>query len=228
MARKKPLIIVTRKLPEAVETRMRELFDARLNLTDTPMTPSALKDAVETADILVPTITDRIDAKIVNAAGTNLKLIANYGAGIDHIDVKAAMAKGIVVTNTPNVLTEDTADLTMALILAVPRRLVEGAAVLERGGFTGWSPTWMMGRRVGGLRLGIVGMGRIGQAVAKRARRSASKSIITIASPFIPPSSANWRRPIGKASTRCWRAWTSSRSIARTRPRPIICSPRAG
>ena len=170
MAKKKPLVIVTRKLPEAVETRMRELFDARLNLTDAPMDAAALKAAAAAADILVPTITDRIDAKIVNAAGANLKLIANYGAGIDHIDVKAALAKDIAVTNTPNVLTEDTADLTMALILAVPRRLVEGAVVLERGEFTGWSPTWMMGRRVGGLRLGIVGMGRIGQAVAKRAR----------------------------------------------------------
>ena len=170
MAKKNPLVIVTRTLPEAVETRMRELFDARLNIDDEPMTPAALKAAVETADILVPTITDRIDAKIINAAGPNLKLIANYGAGTDHIDVKAALAKGIVVTNTPNVLTDDTADLTMALILAAPRRLVEGAAVMERGEFAGWTPTWMMGRRVGGSRLGIIGMGRIGQAVARRAK----------------------------------------------------------
>jgi glyoxylate reductase len=167
---KKPLVIVTRKLPEAVETRMRELFDARLNLDDAPMTESQLAQALTEADMLVPTVTDRIDARLIAKAGPNLKLIANFGTGVDNIDVKAATDKGITVTNTPGVLTEDTADMTMALILAVPRRLVEGAQVLAEEGFHGWAPSWMLGNRVGGKRLGIVGMGRIGQAVARRAR----------------------------------------------------------
>jgi glyoxylate reductase len=167
---KKPLVIVTRKLPEAVETRMRELFDARLNLDDAPMSAAALAEAMATADVLVPTITDRIDARMIAKAGPNLKLIANFGTGVDNIDVRAATGKAITVTNTPGVLTEDTADMTMALILAVPRRLVEGAKSLEQDGFTGWAPTWMLGHRLQGKRLGIVGMGRIGQAVARRAR----------------------------------------------------------
>jgi len=170
MPGKKPLVIVTRKLPEAVETRMRELFNARLNLEDAAMTESHLADAVAEADVLVPTVTDRIDAKLIAKAGPNLKLIANFGTGVDNIDVAAATDKGITVTNTPGVLTEDTADMTMALILAVPRRLVEGAEVLQEDGFHGWAPSWMLGNRVGGKRLGIVGMGRIGQAVARRAR----------------------------------------------------------
>ena len=170
MAQKKPLVIVTRKLPEQVETRMRELFDARLNLDDTPMTAAQLVDAMTTADVLVPTITDHIDAGLIAKAGPNLKLIANFGAGVDNIDVTAAANRGILVTNTPGVLTEDTADMTMALILAVPRRLVEGVAALEEDRFRGWSPNWMLGNRLHGKRLGIVGMGRIGQAVARRAR----------------------------------------------------------
>jgi glyoxylate reductase len=170
MAPKKPLVIVTRKLPEQVETRMRELFDARLNLDDTPMTTAQLADAMATADVLVPTITDHIDAGLIAKAGPNLKLIANFGAGVDNIDVQAATNRGILVTNTPGVLTEDTADMTMALILAVPRRLVEGVAALEEDRFRGWSPNWMLGHRLQGKRLGIVGMGRIGQAVARRAR----------------------------------------------------------
>jgi glyoxylate reductase len=170
MATKKPLVIVTRKLPEQVETRMRELFDARLNLDDMPMTAAQLADAMATADVLVPTITDHIDAGLIARAGPNLKLIANFGAGVDNIDVKAATDRGIMVTNTPGVLTEDTADMTMALILAVPRRLVEGVAALEEDRFRGWSPNWMLGHRLQGKRLGIVGMGRIGQAVARRAR----------------------------------------------------------
>jgi glyoxylate reductase len=169
MARK-PLVIVTRKLPEAVETRMRELFDARLNLEDTAMSPAALGEAMANADVLVPTVTDRIDAKLIAKAGPNLKLIANFGTGVDNIDVKAATDRGITVTNTPGVLTEDTADMTMALILAVPRRLVEGVEALAREEFAGWAPSWMLGHRVGGKRLGILGMGRIGQAVARRAR----------------------------------------------------------
>ncbi|MDP3746202.1 MAG: D-glycerate dehydrogenase [Phenylobacterium sp.] len=170
MAARKPKVIVTRRLPDVVETRMRELFDTELNLDDAPMSRAALVDAVKRADALVPTITDRIDADLIAEAGDKLKLIANFGMGVDHIDVAAANARGIAVTNTPGVLTEDTADLTMALIMAVSRRIVEGANVVQAGHFTGWTPTWMMGRRVNGKRLGIIGMGRIGQAVARRAR----------------------------------------------------------
>jgi glyoxylate reductase len=168
---KKPLVIVTRKLPDSVETRMRELFDTRLNLEDKPMTPAQLGEALKTADVLVPTVTDRIDAPVLKEAGTNLKLIANFGNGVDNIDVQAAVQRGITVTNTPGVLTQDTADMTMALILAVPRRLAEGATVLSGGDkdWPGWSPTWMLGHRIWGKRLGIIGMGRIGQAVARRA-----------------------------------------------------------
>lgn len=149
---------------------MRELFDTELNLSDEPMDREALVMAVQRADAIVPTITDHIDADLIAAAGDKLKLIANFGAGVDHIDVAAANERGIAVTNTPGVLTEDTADLTMALIMAVSRRIVEGANVVQAGHFTGWTPTWMMGRRVNGKRLGIIGMGRIGQAVARRAR----------------------------------------------------------
>src|SRR5437870_2513614 len=169
--KKKPLVVVTRKLPDSVETRMRELFDARLNLDDKPMTQAELTEAVKTADVLVPTITDRIDAAVLAKAGDRLKLIANFGNGVDHIDVATAVEHGITVTNTPGVLTEDTADMTMALILAVPRRLAEGAAILtDDKRWPGWSPTWMLGHRIWGKRLGIIGMGRIGQAVARRAR----------------------------------------------------------
>jgi glyoxylate reductase len=168
--RKKPLVVVTRKLPDSIETRMRELFDARLNLDDTPLTQDQLTEAVRTADILVPTVTDQISEGVLKQADSKLKLIANFGNGVDNIDVTAAHARGITVTNTPKVLTEDTADMTMALILAVPRRLIEGASVLTDGrNWAGWSPTWMLGHRLGGKRLGIVGMGRIGQAVARRA-----------------------------------------------------------
>ncbi|MFO1129074.1 MAG: D-glycerate dehydrogenase [Rhodospirillales bacterium] len=170
MAKAKPIVVVTRKLPDAVETRMMELFDVRLNLTDEPMSKNRLLQAMQTADVLVPTVTDRIDEVVVKAASDRLKLIANYGAGVDHIDLRAARAKGLTVTNTPDVLTEDTADMTMALILAAPRRLTEGERVLRAGRWTGWTPTWMLGHRVSGKRLGIVGMGRIGQAVARRAR----------------------------------------------------------
>ena len=170
MLAKKPLVIVTRKLPDAIETRMRELFDTRLNHDDKPMTQADLIEAVQKADVLVPTITDRIDSKVLVRAGENLKLIANFGAGVDNVDVKTALERGISVTNTPGVLTEDTADMTMALILAVPRRLVEGVKELEAEHFQGWAPSWMLGHRIWGKRLGIIGMGRIGQAVARRAR----------------------------------------------------------
>jgi glyoxylate reductase len=168
---KKALVVITRKLPDTIETRMRELFDARLNLDDQPVGQADLAEMVKTADVLVPTITDRIDAAVLSKAGERLKLIANFGNGFDHIDVATALSRGITVTNTPGVLTEDTADMTMALILAVPRRLNEGAAILSADQpWTGWSPTWMLGHRIWGKRLGIIGMGRIGQAVARRAR----------------------------------------------------------
>jgi glyoxylate reductase len=170
MGRKKPLVIVTRKLPDAVETRMRELFDARLNIDDKPLPRSALAEAMCAAEVIVPTVTDRIDAELIGLAGQQMKLIANFGNGVDNIDVTAALERGMTVTNTPGVLTEDTADMTMALILAVARRLVEGASVIPAGEWIGWAPTWMLGRRISGKRLGIVGMGRIGQALAHRAK----------------------------------------------------------
>ena len=163
-------VVLTRRLPDAVETRMRELFDAELNLKDIPMDRAALEAAVQRADVLVPTITDEIDASLIAGAGEQLKMIANFGAGVDHIDIDAAVARQIIVTNTPGVLTEDTADLAMSLILAVSRRIVEGAQVIADGKFEGWTPTWMCGRKLWGKRLGIVGMGRIGQALARRAR----------------------------------------------------------
>jgi glyoxylate reductase len=169
MSKKKPLVVVTRKLPAVVETRMRELFDARLNLDDTPMSQAALVEALKTADVLVPTVTDKLDAGLIAQAGDQLRLIANFGNGVDNIDVASAVQRGITVTNTPGVLTDDTADMTMALILAVARRIAEGARVITDDEWGGWSPTWMLGRRITGKRLGIVGMGRIGQAVARRA-----------------------------------------------------------
>jgi glyoxylate reductase len=167
--RKKPLVVVTRKLPDSVETRMRELFETRLNVDDKPMSQADLVAAVKAAEVLVPTVTDRIDSALLSQAGPQLRLIAQFGNGVDNIDVATAIQRGITVTNTPGVLTEDTADMTMALILAVPRRLAEGLEVLEHGEWGGWSPTWMLGKRIHGKRLGIVGMGRIGQALARRA-----------------------------------------------------------
>jgi len=163
-------VIVTRRLPEPVETRMRELFDVELNETDTKMDAETLTDAISRADILVPTLGDVIDQKMLAHAGDNLRLIANYGAGFDHIDVQTALQRGIMVSNTPGVLTDDTADMAMAMILAVPRRLREGTMLMQQGEWAGWSPTALMGHRIGGKRLGILGMGRIGQAVAKRAQ----------------------------------------------------------
>lgn len=166
----RPHVVVTRRLPQAVETRMAELFDVELNFADVAMDAGQLADAAARADVLVPTVSDDIDAAVIAAAGRQLRLIANFGAGVDHIDLAAARARNIVVTNTPGVLTDDTADMVMALILAVPRRLGEGEKLLRAGEWTGWSPTAMLGHRVTGKRLGIVGMGRIGQAVATRAR----------------------------------------------------------
>jgi glyoxylate reductase len=170
MTKQKPLVVVTRRLPDTIETRMRELFNASLNIDDRPLTKDELIEAVKTAQVLVPTVTDEIDADVIAAAGEQLRLIANFGNGVDHIDVAAAQAKGIAVTNTSGVLTDDTADMTMALILAVSRRIAEGARVIPEGNFHGWSPTWMLGHRITGKRLGIVGMGRIGQALARRAK----------------------------------------------------------
>src|SRR5690348_9477968 len=170
MAPKKPLVVVTRKLPDVIETRMMELFDARLNLDDTPLAQAQLVAAVQQADVLVPTITDRIDAAVLAQAGPRLKLVASFGNGVDHIDLASARTRGITVTNTPAVLTEDTADMTMALILAASRRVSEGERLIRQGKWQGWGPTFMLGQRLGGKRLGIIGMGRIGQAVAKRAR----------------------------------------------------------
>ncbi|MDH3234878.1 MAG: D-glycerate dehydrogenase [Alphaproteobacteria bacterium] len=170
MAQSKPLVVVTRKLPDVIETRLMELFETRLNRDDRPMSQAEITESVKTADVLVPTVTDQIDKAVLTSAGPRLKLIASFGTGVDHIDLAAARQRGISVTNTPGVLTEDTADMTMALILAVPRRLTEGERVIRSGEWEGWGPTLMLGRRIWGKRLGIVGMGRIGQAVAKRAR----------------------------------------------------------
>lgn len=163
-------IVVTRKLPDAVETRMMELFDARLNLDDVPLSHEEMIMAVQSAEILVPTVTDNIDAEVIHSAGDQLKMIASFGAGVDHVDLAAAAEKNIIVTNTPDVLTEDTADLTMALVLMTPRRMGEGERLVRAKEWTGWTPTFMMGHRINGKRLGIIGMGRIGTAVAERAR----------------------------------------------------------
>jgi glyoxylate reductase len=170
MPTRRPLVIVTRKLPDVIETRMMELFDTRLNLTDTPMSAAQIVAAVKQADVLVPTVTDRIDAGVLSQAGPELKLIASFGTGVDHIDLATARQRGITVTNTPGVLTEDTADMTMALILAVARRIAEGERLIRAGKWQGWGPTFMLGHRLWGKRLGIIGMGRIGQALARRAR----------------------------------------------------------
>ncbi|TGD43444.1 D-glycerate dehydrogenase [Pseudotabrizicola sediminis] len=163
-------VVVTRRLPEPVETRMKELFDVELRDPDTKMTREDLASAMRRADVLVPCVTDQVDAALIAQAGDKLKLIANYGAGVDHIDVATARQRGILVSNTPGVVTEDTADMTLALIMAVTRRIPEGLQVMQAGEWRGWAPTAFMGGRLGGKRLGILGMGRIGQAVARRAR----------------------------------------------------------
>ena len=166
----KPIVAVTRKLPPAIETRMMELFEARLNEADQALGAAEILAKCDGADVLVPTVTDTIDAALIDALPDSVRIIANFGAGVDHIDLSAAAARDISVTNTPGVLTDDTADLTIALLLSVPRRLVEGARLAATGKWDGWTPTFMMGHRVTGKRLGIIGMGRIGQAVAQRAR----------------------------------------------------------
>ncbi|TXH35984.1 MAG: D-glycerate dehydrogenase [Rhodospirillaceae bacterium] len=166
----KPIVVVTRKLPDVIETRMMELFDVRLNLDDHPLSTTELIEALKTADVLVPTVTDRIDSSILSQAGDKLRLIASFGTGVDHIDLASARQRGITVTNTPGVLTEDTADMTMALILAVARRVSEGERLIRSSNWTGWGPMSMLGHRIYGKRIGIIGMGRIGTAVARRAR----------------------------------------------------------
>src|ERR1700742_5033076 len=200
--KKKPLVVVTRKLPDSIETRMRELFDARLNLDDTPLTQEQLIDAVRTADILVPTVTDQINEEVIKQADSKLKLIANFGNGVDNIDVTAAHARDITVTNTPKVLTEDTADMTMALILAVPRRLIEGSFILNAGqGWAAWAASGSASSAWAGL----------GRRWPGGRGRSACRSTITTAARWRRRSPTNSVRPIGKASSRCWLEWTSSR-----------------
>ncbi|MEM1273018.1 MAG: D-glycerate dehydrogenase [Pseudomonadota bacterium] len=169
MAGRRLSVVVTRRLPAVVETRLKELFDAELSAADEKMSREGLISAMKRADVLVPCVTDTIDAAMLAAAGDRLKLIANYGAGIDHIDIATARQRGVLVSNTPGVVTEDTADMTIALILACTRRIPEGLTVMQSGEWLGWAPTAYMGRRIGGTRLGILGMGRIGQAVARRA-----------------------------------------------------------
>ena len=170
MSKQKPKVIVTRRLPGPVENRMKELFDVELNKNDIPLSSKELAVAMTRADVLVPTISDRIDNKLLAKAGTNLRLIASYGAGFDHIDVQTARQRGILISNTPGVLTDDTADMTLALMLGVMRRFQEGASLIQKKSWDGWSPSAMLGTRLGGKRLGILGMGRIGAAVANRAK----------------------------------------------------------
>lgn len=167
---RQPRVLVTRRLGPVVEDRMGELFDVRTNSTDMPLTREQLLEAMQDCDVLVPTVTDNIDAELIGQAGSDLRLIANFGAGTEHIDLEAAAAAKIMVTNTPGVFTDDTADLAMAGIIGVPRRVREGVELIRSGEWTGWAPTAMLGRKLGGKTLGIVGMGRIGQAVAHRAR----------------------------------------------------------
>ena len=169
LSSKKPLVFITRRLPDQIQARMMELFDTRLNESDTPLSQGELIQAVQSADVVVPTVTDSIDRKVIAAAGPQLKLIASFGTGVDHVDLAAAREHDILVTNTPGVLTEDTADMAMALLLAAPRRLTEGDRLVREGSWQGWAPTSMLGQRIWGKRLGIIGMGRIGQAVARRA-----------------------------------------------------------
>jgi glyoxylate reductase len=170
MAPKRLSVVVTRRLPDPVETRLKELFNVELRDDDSKMTRDELVDAMKRADVLVPTVTDQIDAAMLGQAGERLKLIANYGAGIDHIDVTSARQRGVLVSNTPGVVTEDTADMALALMLAVTRKIPQGLAEMQAGAWKGWSPLSHLGSRIGGKRLGILGMGRIGQAVARRAQ----------------------------------------------------------
>jgi glyoxylate reductase len=195
-------VVVTRRLPEAVETRMKELFDVELRDPDTRMSREELAEVMRRTDVLVPTVTDQIDAGLIGQAGDRLKLIANYGAGVDHIDVATARQRGILVSNTPGVVTDDTADMVMALMMAVTRRIPEGLAVMQAGKWEGWSPTAFLGARLTGKRLGILGMGRIGRRWRCGQGPSACRYITTTAAGCVPRSSRSWRRPGGKALIR--------------------------
>ena len=208
----KILVVVTRKLPDSIETRMRELFDARLNLDDAAMSQAELAAAVQQADVLVPTVTDRIDAAVIGAAGPRLKLIASFGTGVDHIDLATARQRGITVTNTPGVLTEDTADMTMALILAVPRRLAEGERLVRAGQVEGPGADLRCSATASPAS-GSASSAWAASAARWRAAPAASgwRCTTTTAAASTPRWSRSSRRPIGRASTRCWRGWTSSR-----------------
>ncbi len=186
MSNSKLSVVVTRRLPKAVQSRLSELFDARLNETDTPFTRDQLAEALQTADVLVPTLNDNLDAKTLANAGDQLKLITNYGSGFDHIDIEAAKSLGILVTNTPGLLSEDSADMTFALILTVMRRFKEGSAALQSGSWTGWAPSAFLGTSIGGKTLAIIGMGRVGMAVARRANAFGMKVIYHNRTPVHP------------------------------------------
>ena len=170
MLRKKPKVFITRRLPKKIETRMMELFDATLNDTDLLLKEDELISVFKKYEIIVPSIADNISKRVIQNAGLQLRLIANFGAGVDHIDIEEAKEKNLIVTNTPGYLANDTADLVMSLLLALPRRLYEGSRVVANGNWNGWSPTSLLGNRIYGKRLGIIGMGRIGRAVAHRAK----------------------------------------------------------
>ena len=221
MSQKKPYVILTRRLPDSIETRMRELFDAKLNETDEALSQEALVEVVQTADVLVPTVTDRIDAELIAKAGNRLKLIASFGTGVDHIDLSAARQRGITVTNTPGVLTEDTADVAMALMLAVPRRIAEGDKRARSGNWQGWSPTAMLGHRINGKRLGIIGMGRLVRRLLAVPVDLVFPFIITTARLSIQRPRLNWRQPIGNRLNRCSHVLILSPSTVRTHWQPI-------
>jgi len=191
MSNSKLSVVVTRRLPQAVESRLEELFDARLNKTDTPFTHAQLVEALQTTDVLVPTLSDNLDAKTLAKAGDQLKLISNYGSGYDHIDIEAAKTHDIMVTNTPGLLSEDSADMTMALILTVMRRFKEGSAALQSGDWQGWAPSTFLGTSVGGKTLAIVGMGRVGMAVARRANAFGMKVVYHNRKPVHPEIERN-------------------------------------
>ena len=170
MLKKKPKVFITRRLPKKIETRMMELFDTTLNDTDLLLKEDELISVFKKYEIIVPSIADNISKRVIENAGLQLRLIANFGAGVDHIDIEEAKEKNLIVTNTPGYLANDTADLVMSLLLALPRRLYEGSRVVANGSWNGWSPTSLLGNRIYGKRLGIIGMGRIGRAVAHRAK----------------------------------------------------------
>jgi lactate dehydrogenase-like 2-hydroxyacid dehydrogenase len=185
----RPTVVVTRRLPDAVERQLAERFDVRLNPDDVPMTPAQLADAARTADALLPTVTDRITAEVLGAEGRRARIVSNFGVGYNNIDVEAARRLGVVVTNTPDVLTDDTADIAVALMLMVARRLGEGERHLRSGAWTGWRPTHMLGTKLSGKTLGVVGLGRIGRAVARRAHHGFGMRVIYY-DPPVPPEVA--------------------------------------